>query len=535
METKITEGAQLVLSPFQQQFRAAVRAATPQIAVRTSDPAQTIDAINIAFNGAAPPMLAWDIVRGVRWLNTKGIEVAWRVFLGKGEFDPVPNSPEKLEEAANELALKTGNLVETLSIAQRMPEEAILSIHNAHLYYRREDVLQGIWNCRDTFKANQRAMVLLTTLGATLPPELASDIMTLDEPLPTIEELNRILALQYDAVGISPPADGTMSRAVDAICGLAAFPAEQVTAMSFVKREGQIVLDTEALWERKRQQIEATPGLSVWRKLAKFDDIGGLENLKQFMRLIIGGEEPPRCLVFMDEIEKAFAGASEGAGDSSGTTQEMHGTLLTEMENQGYDGLILVGPPGTCKSQFAKAAAGEAQIPGICFDLSAMKSKFVGSSNEQLNTALRVVRSVSQGRVLFVATCNKIAALPPELKRRFKSGIFYIDLPTAEERRRIWDIYMREYKIQPQDLPADDGWTGAEIKVCCFNAWRFKRPLTQAADYITPVARTNAKSIEDLRIQASDTFLSAAYPGFYRYNRAAGSAPATAKARQITV
>jgi hypothetical protein len=438
----------------------------------------------------------------------------------------------------NELALKTGNLVETLSIAQRMPEEAILSIHNAHLYYRREDVLQGIWNCRDTFKANQRALVLLTTLGATLPPELASDVMTLDEPLPTLEELNRILALQYDAVGISPPADGTMSRAVDAICGLAAFPAEQVTAMSFVKRDGRIVLDVDALWERKRQVIEATPGLSVWRQSAKFQDIGGLDNLKHFVKLLIAGEQPFRVVVFLDEIEKAFAGAASDAGDSSGTTQEMHGTLLTEMENQGYDGLILVGPPGTCKSQFAKATGGEAETPVICFDLSAMKSKYVGSSNEQLNNALRVVRAVSQGRALFIATCNAIAKLPPELKRRFKSGVFYIDLPTAEERERIWDIYLQQYQLKvgsETEFPADDGWTGADIKTCCFNAWRFKGSLVEASNYITPVARTNAKSIEDLRIQASDTFLSASYPGYYRYNRAAGSAPAPVKARQITV
>jgi hypothetical protein len=546
METKVVEGAQLVLSPFQTQFRAAIRAATPLIAVRTPDPAQTIEAIKAAFttpsNGdkkqatdVQPPLLAWDIVRGVQWQNKEGVAVAWYTFLGKSQTERIPSTPDALQEAANELSLKTGNLVETLSIAQRMPETAILCIHNAHLYYRREDVLQGIWNCRDTFKANQRAIVLLTTLGATLPPEIAGDVMSFDEPLPTLEELNRIIALQYDAVGITPPTDGTLIKAVDAVCGLAAFSAEQVTAMSFQKRDGKIVLDVESLWERKRQQIEATPGLAVWRKLAKFNDIGGLENLKEFMRLIINGEESPRVIIFLDEVEKALAGASGESGDSSGTSQEMHGTLLTEMENQNYDGFILVGPPGTCKSQFAKAAAGEAQIPGICFDLSAMKSKFVGSSNEQLNTALRVVRSVSQGRACFIATCNKIAALPPELKRRFKSGTFYIDLPTLEERRMIWEIYMKEYKIQPQEFPPDDGWTGAEIKVCCFNAWRFKRSLIQAADYITPVARTNAKSIEDLRMQANENFISASYPGFYRYNRAAGSAPAPTKARQITV
>jgi len=42
---------------------------------------------------------------------------------------------------------------------------------------------------------------------------------------------------------------------------LAAFPAEQALAMSLVSAK----LDTADLWERKRQIIEQTPGLSVWR------------------------------------------------------------------------------------------------------------------------------------------------------------------------------------------------------------------------------------------------------------------------------
>ena len=52
-----------------------------------------------------------------------------------------------------------------------------------------------------------------------------------------------------------------MQRAVDALIGLAAFPAEQVVAMSLSKQG----LDAEQLWERKRQIIEQAPGLKIWR------------------------------------------------------------------------------------------------------------------------------------------------------------------------------------------------------------------------------------------------------------------------------
>ena len=67
------------------------------------------------------------------------------------------------------------------------------------------------------------------------------------------------------------PAGDDEGRAVDALLGLAAFPAEQVVAMSLSKRG----LDHDQLWERKRQVIEQAPGLTVWRGGEAFTDVGG--------------------------------------------------------------------------------------------------------------------------------------------------------------------------------------------------------------------------------------------------------------------
>ena len=55
----------------------------------------------------------------------------------------------------------------------------------------------------------------------------------------------------------------------------------------------------------------------------------------------------------------------------------------------------------------------------------------MGASTERLRTALQIIDAVSQGRMLFIATCNSIASLPPELRRRFTLGTFFFDLPTA--------------------------------------------------------------------------------------------------------
>src|SRR5687768_10384907 len=71
--------------------------------------------------------------------------------------------------------------------------------------------------------------------------------------------------------------------------------------------------------------------------------------------------------------------------------------------------------------------------------------------------------------IFVVATANDITKLPPEFSRaeRF-DGVFFLDLPDADQRQTIWKIYRDQYQLDlTQKLPADDAWTGAEIKACC--------------------------------------------------------------------
>src|SRR5881392_3626665 len=150
-----------------------------------------------------------------------------------------------------------------------------------------------------------------------------------------------------------------------------------------------------------------------------------------------------------------------------------------------------IGPPGGAKSATAKATGNTARIPTIAFDLAAMESSLVGASTERLRTALKIMDAVSQGRSLFIATCNSIVSLPPELRRRFTLGTFFFDLPSAEEREAIWKIYLAKWNIDGE-RPNDEGWTGAEIRECCRKAWRLNLSLKESAEYIVPVSRSAA-------------------------------------------
>src|SRR5664280_1959915 len=475
---------------FTSAFQAARCVSTPLVAIRTADPASATHFITETLNQSRklPPVLGWDIVRGL-------------YAIGR-------DSGDEITRVLGERQAATIGPVDALLLAQQLCDDGLLLYSNAHRFWNDPGVMQGIWDLRDSFKATGRMLVLLAAPGAILPQELGQDVLILDEPLPSTSHLEQIVRETFNAAELHEPERPVIDRAVDALVGLAAFPAEQALAMSLVKRE----LDTADLWERKRQIIEQTPGLSVWRGGETFEDIGGVENIKSFLRAVLGGIDPPRVVVFIDEIEKAFAGTGT---DLSGVKSEMTGTILTYMQDREADGSVFIGPPGSAKSATAKATGGTAGIPTIAFDLPAMESSLVGASTERLRTALQIIDAVSQGRMLFIATCNSIASLPPELRRRFTLGTFFFDLPTADERETIWRIYLKKYGVSGE-LLNDEGWTGAEIKECCRKAHRMGITISQASKYIVPISRSAGEQIKALRQMASGKFVSASTAGVYQ-------------------
>ena len=384
--------------------------------------------------------------------------------------------------------------------------------------------MQALWNLRDAYKANGRTIVLLCA-DVKLPAELTHDIQVLREALPDEALLREIVGRVYADGGLEPPSPDILTRAVAATSGLTAFAAEQAAALNL--RKGGLLLDS--LWETKREMVENTPGLSIWRGDETFADIAGYDNVKTFLRRVITGRTPPRVVVFIDEIEKALGGSGGGGNrmaDSSGVSQSLLGTLLTWMQDQKATGNIFIGPPGTGKSAVGKAVGMEAGVPTICFDLTGMKGSLVGQSEQRLRDALKVVDAISGGHALVVATCNGISQLPPELRRRFKLGTFFFDLPDSEERAAVWQLYRCRYEIAEDDpIPNDTDWTGAEIASCCELSYLLHCTLQEAAAYIVPVAISAKDQIDSLRSEASHRFVSASFPGPYDKDRLAAPAP----------
>jgi len=270
-------------------------------------------------------------------------------------------------------------------------------------------------------------------------------------------------------------------------------------------------LNLPRLWTRKVQTIQQTPGLSVWKGTETFARIAGVNNVRGFLELIMGRDHPPGGIMFLDEFEKQLAGHGT---DLSGVKTEMVGTLLTWMQDKKAKGLIFIGPPGTAKTATAKAAGNLIGKPTIMFDFGGMQASRVGESGQNLRTALHVVEAVTDSNPLVIATCNSLSSLPPELRRRFTLGTFFFDLPDAEGRQLIWELYLSIYKLSGE-LPDDAEWSGADIENCCSNAAENKVSLLQAAEYIVPAGISSREQIRQLRLQASGKYIDAAKPGPY--------------------
>lgn len=491
--------------------KSAKRAAVPIIAIETVDPAQTIKAcLKSLVNGVTLGMIEWDCNRGLFAFQ-----------------EDTASSKIIREEIGQDADYPLADPGQMLTALLKMSSPSVVFMHGAHRFLESPQTAQGVWNIRDKFKTGGSMLVLLGP-AFQIPLQLQQDVVLLTEDLPTKEEVVAIIkrvikdanrALQNKERPKVEVTDEEYGRYADTLTGLSAFTVEQQFSMSISPGDPPHV-DESQLWQRKRKQVSMTAGLSIEKPVVKISDLRGCSQIVKFGSQLMLGRRPPTCIWLIDEIEKSLAGI---AGDTSGTSQDQLGVLLTEMQDYGLTGWIEVGPPGAAKTYFPQCLAGEFKIPFGRLDLGGMKGGLVGQSEALIRQAMKVARAISDGRGIFVATCNNITTLPPELRRRFTLGTWFFPLPSAEEVTLMWELYIEKYELQHQKLPECPGWTGAEVKACCDIAWRTSLSIVEAAEYIVPVSRAAKSTIDKLYDMADGTFLDANKPGTFQKPKAGPS------------
>ncbi len=391
----------------------------------------------------------------------------------------------------------------------------ILVLVNFHKYIQSAEIIQALTQQIHAGKQDRKFILILSPLVA-IPPELEKLFLVLDHQLPTrdqIEQIARGIATQKDEL----PSGNELNAILDASAGLTRLECENAFSLSLVRHAR---ITSETVWEIKSQTLLKGGLLTLHRNQGDFSMLGGLDSLKAFCKRSI----------------------------------QRSGNSIIKPK-----GVMLLSPPGCGKSQFCKLLGSETGRPVLILDVGSLMGSLVGQSEERTRSALKVIDAMApcivmldeiekafsgiggsgdsgvaarmfgtflswlndhESDVFVVCTSNDITKLPPEFSRceRF-DGIFFLDLPSREEKDAIWQLYRQLYQIDPaQRQPDDRNWTGAEIKSCCRLSALLDVPLVQAAQNVVPVAVTSAESIERLRTWASGRCLSASELGIYSHS-----------------
>lgn len=500
-----------------EQVRFFKRRGVPIIAINSVDPIALVK--ELAYRLCDHPVFTWDAAVGIepgrkRNADNPAVaspnELADRTWQQLGTVvNAITGAHGQALKGAYEVQGKGLGLGQVLQLAREIPSSTgtdgvklcpvFICKHVNQLLHGTSGHLaqQAIMNIRDYYAATGRTLILIDN-DIELPECLRADTIVLEESLPSQEEYRSSVEKICRSAKIKLPKD--IQPIVDAVAGLPLFQAEQALSLSLTS-DG---FDIQILWSEKKKLVDQTQGLSVHYQGEGFKAVGGLAGIKQYIRRLMNGPKPPQLIVWIDEIEKTGIAHT---GDLNGINADTLGVMLSYIEDHNAYCVSLTGLPGTGKSMIAKAVGAEFGRMVIRMDLGAMKGSFVGQTESNFRAALRVITSLGQDNVLFLATSNTINSLDAALRSRFRDT-FYFPLPTSEELRPVWDIHMAKYGMT-DEIPDDTNWVPRNVKHCVEKAYRLGMPLAEAAETVIPTGQSMVNEVHKLNEQASGRFLDA--------------------------
>ncbi len=349
-----------------------------------------------------------------------------------------------------------------------------------------------------------------------VPEELKRDMMVYELPMPDATEVEQTLM----GIITSSPQTSKLAesltpemkdRMVKAALGLSLDQVARAFRSALIGRTAVDASLIDAIIEEKGQLIRKSGILNLIVHRPALEDIGGLENLKDWLK------------------KRAKVLSSEG---------KSFGLQLPK-------GVLITGLSGCGKSLCAKAFASFWQVPLLHLDMARLYDGTIGEPEEALQVSLRTAESVApcvlwideieagisiqsqkagggtQSRVfasfltwmqeksVFVfiaATANVIELLPPEVLRKGRfDQIFFFTLPNARERKSNFFFHLNKNGADLSQVNLDmlvkvtEGFNGAEIEqavngamVEAFNSGRpmNEHDLVISAGNIVPLSTT---------------------------------------------
>lgn len=384
---------------------------------------------------------------------------------------------------------------------------------------------------RNLYNEDYSATVFIASSKLRIPAELEELITVIDMPLPSVSEIKNIMTDFIDDLMIEV-SDDVVNEIALSLKGLNKFQVQQILNLAY--QDGGL-LDSEdksLIFTQKEQLIKKAGLLEMIPVKEQIDDIGGMENLKEWLY---------RKEKIFNNLDKAM--------------------------KFGVDvpkGIMIVGMPGCGKSLAAKATAKLFNIPLIRLDVGRLLGKYVGESEENMRKALKLSEAISpcvlwideiekafagvgnssgssdvttrlfgqfltwmqekENTVFIVATANDISRIPAEFLRKGRfDELFFVDFPNPEERRKILEIHLKKRRRWNKDLniislvKLTEGYNGADLEAIvkdaiesCFIEGKEQletKDLELAQQNIKSISSTLKGRVEEIREAAKNVDL----------------------------
>lgn len=324
------------------------------------------------------------------------------------------------------------------------------------------------------------ATIIMVSSEVIIPRELEKYITVLEMDYLKEDEITNIIE-EFIEVNYLPRINkNILEEMAIAFKGLSEFEINNILALAYADDGELSRSDLSLIFDQKQQIIKKAGILEMIPLKESIDDIGGLENLKTWLK---------RKAKVYKNINKA-----------------------NEFGVDMPKGVLIAGVPGCGKSLNAKAAAKLFEIPLLRLDMGRLMGKYLGESESNMRKAISLAEAISpcilwidelekafsgiggegsgaevttrllgsfltwmqekESSVFVVATVNDITKLPPELLRKGRfDEIFYVELPNEDERKKIFEIHIK--KRRKNDLSNIDinklvsetkGYSGADIE-----------------------------------------------------------------------
>ncbi len=441
-------------------------------------------------------------------------ELKWKIFgwtVSQGRFDITTG--EVFDE--DQLAVLDG--------IEKLDEKTILVLKDYHLILNEPNAIiyRKLKDALFHAKTSNKCIVILAPV-LVLPVDLQKLISVIDLPLPDRDQLKDVLEGICKGNEKKLPKGDALLAALDAAKGLTTSEAEDAFSLAIVEKGKP---DPVIIAKEKCEIIRKNGIVTLDETPATLDDLGGWDIAKPWLLR--------RKNAFSEEAKNYKLPVPKG--------------------------VLVFGIQGTGKDLFAMACSAALGIPRLKLDPGAIFAKHVGESEQNIRRVIDVCEAVApvvlhisemekgfgrsndsesdggtQSRVFgtlldwtakkttpvfIVATANEVRKLDPALVRKGRfDEIFFVDLPTPEERYAIWKIQVAKYGRDPEVLfttseytdlvKLSAGWTGAEIEYsfrdALYTGFEHGREpnmldIVEQSDDFYPLSKLMAEDVKALR------------------------------------